>query len=180
MNPSPNLILVGPMGAGKSTIGRRLAQRFGLRFADADAWVEEAAGATVAQLFQREGEPAFRQREREALATLLGQDGLVLATGGGAVLDADNRALLQRRGFVVHLEVTVDRQLERLAQDHSRPLLARDDRAQVLGALATARNPLYAQTADLAFDTDALDPAAAADALGDLLAARWRGHGVAA
>ena len=86
MNPSPNLILVGPMGAGKSTIGLRLAQRFGLSFADVDAWIEEATGATVTQLFECDGEAAFRQREREALSTLLRQDGLVLATGGVAAV----------------------------------------------------------------------------------------------
>ena len=180
MNPSPNLILVGPMGAGKSSIGRRLAQRFGLRFADADTFVEQAAGASVSQLFEREGEAAFRRRECEALATLLAQDGLVLSTGGGAVLDAGNRLLMQRRGFVVHLQVSQAQQLARLAQDASRPLLARPDRAQVLDALAAQRAPLYAQVADLSFDTDALDAAASADALGDLLAAHWRGHGVIA
>lgn len=185
-NPAPgkrassNLILVGPMGAGKSSIGQQLAQRFALRFADADACVEQAAGASVAQLFEREGEAGFRLRERAVLAHLLAQDGLVLATGGGAVLDADNRALMQRRGFVVHLHVSQARQLARLADDTSRPLLARPDRAQVLDALAAARAPLYAQVADLVFDTDLLDAAAAAQALGDLLAVQWRGHGVTA
>lgn len=180
MNPSRNLVLVGPMGAGKSSVGRRLAERFGLRFVDVDATVEHVAGASVSQLFAREGEAAFRRREREALATLLAQDDLVLATGGGAVLDADNRALMQRRGFVVHLQVGLAQQLARLADDASRPLLARPDRAQVLEALATQRAPLYAQVADLSFDTDALDAAATATALGDLLAAHWRGHGVTA
>jgi shikimate kinase len=180
MNPSRNLILVGPMGAGKSSIGQALARRFGLRFADADACVERATGASVAQVFEREGEAGFRVRERAALAGLLADDGLLLATGGGAVLDPDNRALMRRRGFVVYLMVSQAQQLARLADDASRPLLARPDRAQVLDALATARTPLYLQVADLAFDTDALDAAAAADALGDLLAARWRGHGALA
>ena len=180
MNPSRNLILVGPMGAGKSSIGQQLARRFGLRFVDADAAVESDVGASVAQVFEREGEAGFRRRESDALATLLVHDGLVLATGGGAVLDAANRALMQRRGFVVHLHASQAQQLARLADDTSRPLLARPDRAQVLDALAIARAPLYAQVADLVFDTDALDAAAAADALGDLLAAQWRGHGVTA
>ena len=180
MNPSRNLILVGPMGAGKSSIGQHLAQRFALRFVDADESVEQAAGASVAQLFEREGEAGFRLRERAVLAKLLAQDGLVLATGGGAVLDADNRALMKRRGFVVHLQVSQAQQLARLADDTSRPLLARADRAQVLDALAAVRAPLYAQVADLAFDTDTLDAAAAAQALGDLLAVQWRSHGVTA
>jgi len=180
MNPSRNLILVGPMGAGKSSIGQQLARRFGLRFVDADATVEHDAGASVAQVFEREGEAGFRRREHDALARLLAHDGLVLATGGGAVLDADNRALMQRRGYVVHLHVSQAQQLSRLVDDTSRPLLARPDRAQVLDALAVTRAPLYAQVADLVFDTDTLDAAAAADALGDLLAAQWRGHGVTA
>lgn len=179
--PAPrNLILVGPMGAGKSSIGRQLARRFGLRFADADACVEQDAGASVSQLFEREGEAGFRQRESTMLAQLLAGDDLVLATGGGAVLDGGNRALMRRRGFVVHLRVGQAQQLARLADDLSRPLLARPDRAQVLQALAEARAPLYAEVADLAFDTDALDAAAAAEALGDLLAVRWRGHGAIA
>ncbi len=180
MNPAANLILVGPMGAGKSSIGERLARALGLRFVDADHEIEREAGATVSQIFEREGEAGFRARERARLAALLLADGLVLATGGGCVLDPANRALLRERGFVVHLHADVAQQLQRLAGDDSRPLLARPDRAQVLQDLAAARAPLYADVADLVFDAGQLDPDAAATRLAGLLASRWMRTGAAA
>lgn len=180
MNPASNLILVGPMGAGKSSIGQRLAERLGLRLRDADGEIERESGATVAELFDREGEAGFRRRESALLARLLREDAVVLATGGGAVLDAGNRALLRRRGFVVHLHAGVERQLARLAHDHTRPLLARADREQVLRDLAAERAPLYAEVADLVFDTDALDAPTAANALSDLLSQRWQRQGAMA
>jgi shikimate kinase len=180
MNPASNLILVGPMGAGKSCIGRRLAAHFGLPFVDADREIEQRTGASVATIFDCEGEPGFRARERAALAATLGADGVLLATGGGAVLDADNRRLLRERGFVVHLEVSVEQQLQRLARDHTRPLLARPDRVQVLHDLATARAPLYAEVADLRFDTDCLTASDAASRLAVALAERWRRPGMPA
>ena len=144
MNPASNLILVGPMGAGKTCIGKRLAERYGLRLADADREIEQRTGASVAAIFEHEGEAGFRAREQAVLSDLLHTDGLLLATGGGAVLAADNRRLLRERGFVVQLLVSVEQQLERLAADRSRPLLARGDREQVLRELARARAPLYA------------------------------------
>lgn len=175
MNPAPHLILVGPMGAGKSCIGRRLAAHFGLPFADADRAIEQRAGASVAAIFDCEGEAGFRVRERAELAELLGgEDGVLLATGGGAVIDAGNRRLLRERGFVVHLQVDVDQQLLRLARDRTRPLLARDDREQVLHDLATARAPLYAEVADLAFDTGRLSAAESATRLAAVLDRQWR------
>ncbi|MDQ3511292.1 MAG: shikimate kinase AroK, partial [Pseudomonadota bacterium] len=94
MNPAPNLILVGPMGAGKSCIGRRLAERYGLRLADADRVIEQRTGASVTTIFACEGETGFRARERAALSELLSGDGVLLATGGGAVLDPENRQLM--------------------------------------------------------------------------------------
>lgn len=174
MNPASNLILVGPTGAGKSCIGRRLAAHFGLPFTDADRAVEARTGASVATIFECEGEPGFRARERAALAEALGAHGVLLATGGGAVLDADNRCLLRERGFVVHLHVSVDQQLQRLARDHTRPLLAGDDRESVLHAMAAARAPLYAEVADLRFDTDQLSAAEAAIRLAAMLDGQWR------
>ena len=173
MNPASNLVLVGPMGAGKSCIGRRLAEHFGLALADADREIEQRTGATVTTIFECEGEPGFRARERAALAELLAGDGVLLATGGGAVLDAGNRALLRARGFVVHLQVSVDQQLERLARDRTRPLLARDDREQVLHDLAVSRAPLYADVADLCFDTDHMTASEAAAKLAQRLDACW-------
>lgn len=178
MNPASNLILVGPMGAGKSCIGRRLAAYFDLPFTDADREIEQRTGASVTTIFECEGEPGFRARERAALAEVLGDDGVLLATGGGAVLDADNRRLLRERGFVVHLHVGVDQQLQRLARDHSRPLLARDDREQVLHDLAASRAPLYAEVADLRFDTDRLTAAEAATRLAMLLDRQWQRPGM--
>jgi len=174
MNPAPNLVLVGPMGAGKTCVGRRLAERFGLRLVDADQEIERLAGASINTIFEVEGEAGFRARERAVLASLLVQDGVVLSTGGGAVLDADNRRLMRERGFVVHLKVGVDQQLARLARDRSRPLLARGDREQVLRDLSARRAPLYAEVADLVFETDAHDGAAAADLLAAELDARWQ------
>ncbi|NLA69333.1 MAG: shikimate kinase, partial [Gammaproteobacteria bacterium] len=136
MNPARHLVLVGPMGAGKTSIGRCLARHFGLAFADSDHEVERHTGADIPTIFECEGERGFRAREREALATLLQGPPLVLATGGGALLDPGNRRLLAASGFVVHLRVDVPAQLERLARDRSRPLLAGGDRRAILQRLA--------------------------------------------
>jgi shikimate kinase len=173
MNPARNLILVGPMGAGKSCIGRRLAEHYGLRMVDADHEIEQRTGTRIATIFDCEGEAGFRARERDALADLLRADGIVLATGGGAVLDPDTRRLLRERGFVVHLLVTPDQQLKRLARDRSRPLLAREDREAVLHDLAKARGPLYAEVADLVFDTGSMSTHEATRRLAGVLEARW-------
>jgi len=174
MNPAANLVLVGPMGAGKTSIGRRLADAFGLAFVDADRDIELRTGAAVGTIFECEGEAGFRARERAALATLLAADGQVVSTGGGAVLDADNRRCMRARGYVVHLQVSVEGQLQRLARDRSRPLLQRDDREDVLRQLAVARAPLYAEVADLGFDTEGMTSADAAMALARLLETRWQ------
>ena len=180
MNPASNLILVGPMGAGKTSIGQRLAARFGLRLLDADHEIERESGATVVQLFEREGEAGFRQRESAVLARLLQEEGIVLSTGGGVVLDGRNRSLLRDGGFVVHLQASVEQQLARLAHDRTRPLLARPDREQVLRELAAVRTPLYAEVADLAFDPADLDVESASARLAGLLARHWQRLGAAA
>lgn len=180
MNPASNLILVGPMGAGKTSVGERLAAGLGLRLVDADREIEREAGATVSEIFEREGEAGFRARERAVLAALLRDGGILLATGGGCVLDADNRALLRERGFVVHLHADVARQLERLAGDTTRPLLARPDREQILRELAAARAPWYEEVADLSFDTAELDADTVAARLIHLLAQRWMRTGASA
>ena len=174
MNPAPNLILVGPMGAGKSSIGRRLAERFGLEFVDADEALVERTGATVTTIFEHVGEAGFREREKATLAQLLAGEGKLVSTGGGAVLDSDNRQLMRERGFVVYLRVSVGAQLKRLGRDRSRPLLQRGDREQVLHELATAREPLYAEVADLMLDTDGLSPGSATSTLAQLLATHWQ------
>lgn len=149
MNPSSNLFLVGPMGAGKSTIGRRLAAHFRLPFVDLDEELERRNGVSVALIFELEGEPGFRARESRLLDELSGREGVVLATGGGAILAEENRQCLRERGFVVYLSATVAQQLSRLARDAKRPLLQAPDRRERLEAMATLRNPLYESVADL-------------------------------
>jgi shikimate kinase len=174
MNPAPNLVLVGPMGAGKTSIGKRLATRMQLEFVDADQRLEQMAGATVAVIFELEGEAGFRLREEHVLAELMRGRGQVVSTGGGAVLSPVNRALLHERSFVVYLKTGIGRQIERLARDHSRPLLAGADRREKLEALAAVRNPLYEQVADLPFDTDGMSIAAAANRIYAQVKSHWR------
>ena len=174
MQAAQNLVLVGPMGAGKSSIGRRVAERFGLRFVDLDEEIERRTGASVTTIFDCEGEAGFRAREHAALAACLELDGQLVATGGGAVLDARNRALMRARGFVVHLQVGVPAQLRRLARDRSRPLLATGDREPVLQRLASEREPLYREVADLGFDTGQDTASGAAARLAEMLGHRWR------
>lgn len=149
MNPAPNVFFIGPMGAGKTTIGRDVAELLGLPFHDLDHAIQAHCGADIPLIFDIEGECGFRERESAALAELAAHNDIVLATGGGAVLAEENRRLLRARGFVVYLETTVDEQLQRLARDRKRPLLAAPDRRERLLAMAAARDPLYRQIADL-------------------------------
>jgi shikimate kinase len=179
MNPAPNLVLVGPMGAGKSALGARLATRLGLAFVDADRAIEAAAGVDIPTIFALEGEAGFRRRESQQLADILAGEGRVVATGGGAVLAPDNRTLLRTRGFVVYLKLGVAAQLQRLARDRSRPLLASGDREATLRALAEVRDPLYTALADYTLDAAALPADAAARRLATELRARWQRQQVA-
>ncbi|MGY0505925.1 shikimate kinase [Luteimonas sp. e5] len=175
MDTAANLLLVGSMGAGKTSIGKRLAELLAMRFVDADRELEARTGASVADIFAYEGEAGFRRRETALLADLLEHHkGLLIASGGGAVLAAENRRRMAERAFVVHLDVSVDQQLRRLARDRSRPLLLRDDREAALRALAVQRDPLYAAVADLRLDTDGLSPDQACAALLPLLPCKWR------
>jgi len=174
MNPAPNLVLVGPMGAGKTSIGKRLAARLRLSFVDCDHRLEEVTGAAVPLIFECEGEAGFRARETALVAELMRGEGQLVATGGGAVLAEVNRDRLKARGFVVHLQVSVDQQIERLARDRSRPLLAVGDKRAKLEAMAIERGPIYRDIADLAFDADGLAVAVAAERLGALLEQRWQ------
>lgn len=174
MNPAPNLILIGPMGAGKTCIGRRLAERFTLDFIDVDQAIVDDAGASIADIFEHAGEAGFRQQERASLARILRGRGQLVSTGGGAVLDADNRTLIAASGFVVFLRVSVPAQLVRLARDRARPLLQRPDREQVLHALAAQRDPLYHAVADLTLDTDLFTAAEATAHLVVRVAGQWQ------
>jgi shikimate kinase len=149
MNPSCNLFLVGPTGAGKTSIGRQLASRYGLLFLDLDQEIERTTGVAIATIFDIEGEAGFRRRERAMLEECSGRRGIVMASGGGAILDPANRRTMAERGYVVWLQVTVPVQLQRLALDTSRPLLADVDRHQKLEAMAAARTALYEEIADL-------------------------------
>lgn len=175
MNPAPNLFLVGPMGAGKTTVGRLLAELFRMPFIDMDHEIETHTGAAVSLIFELEGEAGFRRRESAMLDELSARKGIVLATGGGAVLDPENRRLLRARGFVIWLDADVDAQLARLARDRQRPLLQAPDRRERLAALAAARNALYAEVADLRLaSTGVGNSTHAAHDLLDLLEARWQ------
>ncbi len=149
MNPSSNLFLVGPSGAGKTSIGRRLAAHYGLDFLDLDREIEEHTGVDVSTIFEIEGEAGFRAREAAILDECSGRTHVLLATGAGAVLDPQSRRLLRQRGFVVWLQASVEQQLKRLQRDRARPLLAGVDRRQRLEDMAARRNPLYAELAEL-------------------------------
>ena len=175
MDTAANLVLVGPMGAGKSSIGKRLAQALSLEFVDADRVLEARTGASVADIFACEGEAGFRRRETALLVELLAGQGQLIATGGGVVLSADNRALLAREACVIHLDVSVAEQLRRLARDRTRPLLQRPDREAVLHAMAAERAPLYAEVADVRLDTDGCTPEQACRLLLPRIQGAWRG-----
>ena len=168
MNPAPNLIFIGPMGAGKTTVGRHVAELLGLPFHDLDHEIEAHTGAAISLVFDLEGEEGFRRRETSTLAEIAALSGIVLstgggavlaevaagsgivlATGGGAVLAEANRRVLRERGFVIWLDATIEAQLARLARDRQRPLLNAPDRRARLEKLASERNPLYAEIADL-------------------------------
>lgn len=150
-----NIFLVGPMGAGKSTVGKRLADLRGMIFVDSDAEIELRTGVDIPYIFEREGECGFRRREHDAIADLTQREGIVLATGGGAILDADNRRRLSARGYVVYLHATLDQQVHRTSRAANRPLLnASADRRETLRRLFELRDPLYREIADLIIHTD--------------------------
>jgi len=149
-----NIFLVGPMGSGKSAVGRRLAQRLGLAFVDSDAEIEARTGVDIACIFDREGEAGFRARERDVLDLLTRQPRSLIATGGGAVLDAQTRERLRSRGCVVYLRTSVDQQLARTRRSTHRPLLDTPDPRGTLQRLMQQRAGLYEESADLTVDTD--------------------------
>jgi shikimate kinase len=149
-----NIFLVGPMGSGKSAVGRQLAARLGLEFCDSDEEIERRTGVDIAYIFEREGEAGFRQREAEVLDLLTQRDDLLVATGGGAILDPRTRERLRSRGRVVYLRTSVDQQLVRTRRSNDRPLLNNPDPRGTLERLFALRAPLYAEVAEVTVDTD--------------------------
>lgn len=149
-----NLYLIGPMGAGKSTVGRLLASALDVPFLDLDQEIERRSGVDIPTIFEFEGEEGFRRREHEVLKEIATQSGAVVATGGGVVLWRANRSILKRSGFVIYLSCPVEIQLERTRYDTHRPLLQTEDREARLCSLMEAREPLYREVADLTVRTD--------------------------
>lgn len=160
MQALPNLILIGPMGAGKSTIGRLLAAELSREFYDSDHEIQARCGADIPWIFDVEGESGFRDRETQMIRELARHEGVVIATGGGAVLREENRRLLRESGTVIYLLTTVEQQLRRTAKDRNRPLLQRGDREQLLRDMFSLRDPLYRATADVVVRTDRRGPRA--------------------
>ncbi len=151
---APNIFLVGPMACGKTTVGRHVAERLGREFFDSDEAVQRRTGLSVADIFAREGEKKFREYEAELIAKLTKKDGIVLATGGGAILAEENRRCLSERGTVVYLKTGVAAQLERIADDRERPLLKHGDKRATLEELGRRREKRYRQIADVTIDVD--------------------------
>jgi shikimate kinase len=154
MLSQPNVFLIGPMGSGKSAVGRHLARLLRFSFHDSDADIEARTGVDIAFIFEKEGEAGFRQREQESIERLTALDRVVVATGGGAVILAENRRLLADRGTVVYLETSIAQQMERTRHGRHRPLLNDTDPKLKLGELMHQRAALYAEIADLTVSTD--------------------------
>lgn len=149
-----NIFLIGPMGAGKSTVGRQLAEAFAYTFKDSDLEIQRRTGVDIPTIFEFEGEEGFRNRERVAIQDLVAEDRIVLATGGGAVLDAENRQNLSSRGVVIYLHCSPEQQYARTARDRNRPLLQTEDPLARLRELMEVRDPIYRQVADLVVSTE--------------------------
>lgn len=162
MSKADNIFLIGPMGAGKTTIGRQLAQALHKSFVDADHEIESHTGVSIPTIFDIEGEDGFRNRESQAIAELCQGHNIVLATGGGAVLRAANRAALSAHGTVVYLRADLETLFERTRRDRHRPLLQTPDPHGKIEALLREREPLYLELADIVVDTGSRPPASVA------------------
>ncbi|MDR5906377.1 MULTISPECIES: shikimate kinase AroK [Halomonadaceae] len=158
MQDLPNLFLIGPMGAGKSTIGRLLAAELSRDFFDSDHEIQGRCGADIPWIFEIEGEAGFREREEAMIDELTQRHGVVVATGGGAVMRESNRRALRERGTVIYLYTTVEQQLRRTAKDRNRPLLQNGNPEEILRGMFAKRDPLYRATADLIVRTDRRGP----------------------
>jgi len=169
MNEQAPIFLVGPMGAGKTTIGRRLAGLIGKSFVDLDQEIEQSCGADIAWIFDVEGEAGFRKRESAMLREVASSNNMVIATGGGAVLDSESRALMARSGTVVYLSVAARVLYNRMQQDTKRPLLQVGDKKAMIESIVKEREPLYKEIADIVFDGHKKTPAVAAQELASLI-----------
>jgi shikimate kinase len=149
-----NIFLIGPMGSGKTAVGRHLARLFHFTFHDSDADIEAKTGVDISYIFEKEGEAGFRLRERESIERLTRLESIVLATGGGAVIDAENRRVLTERGVVVYLQTSIDQQIERTRHARHRPLLNDTDPEEKLKELMLRRAALYAEIANITVSTD--------------------------
>ena len=156
MKTPGSIFLTGPMGSGKSTIGRQLAKQLAMPFHDSDHEIERRTGVDIPLIFELEGETGFRKRETGVIEELTRLPGIVLATGGGAILDPENRERLGDRGTVIYLHTSVDQQLSRTAHDRNRPLLQTPDPRTTLEELLAIRDPLYREIADLVIETDGM------------------------
>src|SRR5690606_38422532 len=158
MDNSRSIFLIGPMGVGKSTIGRMLASQLGMPFFDSDREIEYVTGADIPRIFDVEGEEGFRAREARMIDTLTRRSGIILATGGGAILAEESRRNLHERGIVVYLRASVAQQLERTSKDKSRPLLQTANPLARIKELIKIREPLYRETAHVIIDTSRRGP----------------------
>lgn len=158
MKKSESVFLVGPMGVGKTTIGQALADMLGAEFHDSDREIEASTGADIPWIFDVEGEAGFRQRETRMLDQLTRRKGIVLATGGGAVMAETNRNRLRDRGWVVYLRASIKQQVDRTSRDKNRPLLQTPDPEKKIRELMKIRDPLYREIADLVIDTNRRNP----------------------
>ena len=149
-----NIFLVGPMGAGKTSIGKRLSKRLKREFMDSDRVLEDRTGVSIATIFELEGEDGFRDRDTKILRELAESTDAVIATGGGIVVREINRPILKENGTIVYLQASVDTQLKRTRHDKKRPLLQTNNRRDKLLALAKQRNPIYEDLADIVIHTD--------------------------
>jgi shikimate kinase len=154
MLAKPNIFLIGPMGSGKTAVGRHLARLFRFSFHDSDADIEAKTGVDISFIFEKEGEAGFRARERESIDRLTRLESIVLATGGGAIIESENRRVLAERGAVVYLATSIDQQIERTRHARHRPLLNDTDPEEKLKELMLRRAALYAEIADLTVSTD--------------------------
>jgi shikimate kinase len=164
-SPKTNVFLIGPMGSGKTAVGKHLARLLRAPFRDSDAEIESRTGVDISYIFSREGEAGFRQREREVIEDITRESPIVLATGGGAILLPENRAVLRERGFVAYLETSIEQQAERVRQGRNRPLLHDVDPMTKLTELMGTRAPLYEGLSQFTIATDGRKVHVVADAI---------------